>query len=116
MKALGVLHARIPGLRTLSIALDTYNIWESVPDLDALVQFIASFDRLETLVVEVQDSESYNIPVLLEGVIARTKIRTIYQNAVVGAYFDRLRTYAVAHSVELIYGGLPPPTFPVVYE
>ncbi|CAI4215208.1 unnamed protein product [Parascedosporium putredinis] len=86
----------------------------SIKDLAALV---ASFPSLEVLEVTHDEDEIYTIGAIIEGAVQLgSSVKVIYQDRIIGAPYDSLRNYLTERSVELRYGRLPLPEFPLRLE
>lgn len=83
----------------------------SIKDLAVLV---ASFPNLDTLEVTHDEDDISTIGAIIEGVVQLgSPVKVIYQDRIIGSPYDNLRNYLKERAVELRYGRLPLPEFPM---
>lgn len=86
-------------------------------DERAVAEFVRSFPNLETLEVLCPEPDVHGLGVIVEASVGdATSIKRVYQDWINGYPFDRLRGYLAEKSVELLYGPMPGPEFPVRTE
>ncbi|SPN97383.1 uncharacterized protein DNG_00897 [Cephalotrichum gorgonifer] len=121
-----------PSVRTLSISIcsEPYNsqaellvgqgVYPNVDTSPRLVgEFVHSFPNLETLEVLGDAGFVTTLGIIIEasvGVGDRTPIKKVYQEGITGYPFDKVRQYLGGKSVELVYGRIPDPKFPIELE
>lgn len=81
----------------------------------AIGDFVSKFPNLETLELTADDSEMVaTLGIIIEAAIGEeSSIKRVYQKGIDGYPFDHLREYLAGKSVELLYGRIPEPKFPV---
>ena len=78
---------------------------------------VASFPNLETLEVSHEEDEISTIGAIIEAVAQESgSVKVIYQDKIIGAPYDNLKDYLKKRSVELRYGRLSLPEFPLKLE
>jgi hypothetical protein len=90
--------------------------WFSTSAKD-VASLVASFPNLETLEVSHEEDEISTIGAIIEAVAQEAdSVKVIYQDKIIGAPYDNLKGYLKQRSVELRYGRLPLPEFPLTLE
>lgn len=81
----------------------------------AVGSFVRTFPNLETLEVTADDPEMMaTLGVIIEASVGEeSSIKRVYQKGIDGYPFDQLRAYLGGRSVELLYGRIPEPKFPI---
>lgn len=81
----------------------------------AVGEFVRTFPNLETLEVTAEDSEMVvTVGIIIEASVGEgSSIKRVYQKGIDGHPFDQLRAYLAVKSVELLYGRIPEPKFPI---
>lgn len=86
-------------------------------DGKAVAEFVRSFPNLETLEVLCPEPDVQALGVIVEASVEDgSSIKRVYQDWLNGYPFDRLKEYLAGKSVELLYGPMPGPEFPVRAE
>ena len=117
-----------PSVRTLSlfVRLEPHNAradWlvrqGELPSIHTMARaigdFVRTFPNLETLEVAADDSEMVaTVGIIIEAAVGEeSSIKRVYQKGIDGYPFDQMKAYLGGKSVELLYGRIPEPKFPM---